>query len=89
MAEMRRRGSHLSRSIAIEGASSKAFLKRYLQIKSRPSIRDPTDATFPKMVHDGPFTVTVDRFDQTVTIKSAIKLCVLHDSKHPRRVQSN
>ena len=80
MAEIKSRGSHLSRPIAIEGASFEAFSKALSADQSRPSIRDPTIAIFSKTVHHGPFIVTVDRFDRTVTKFPPIYTCVLRRS---------
>ena len=53
-AEMLRRGSHLSRPIAIQGATSKAFLTFiYGSNRGRPSHSDGHDLI--ETVHDGPF----------------------------------
>ena len=82
-AEMKQWGANRDRPIAIQGAQSNAFYNASRGIASRRSILDPTATIFSKTVHRGCFIVTVDRFDQTVTPKKPIKLCVLHDSKHP------
>ena len=62
---------------------SERFYNRISSDESGPSISDPTDATFPKTVHRGPFIITVDRFDRTVTIQSPLNSLVLHECKHP------
>ena len=88
-AEIKSRGSHLSRPIAIEGASFEAFSKALSADQSRPSIRDPTIATFSENGPSWTVIVTVDRFDRTVTIFRPIKGHVLHVLMHPSKNQSN
>ena len=71
------RGAHLDRPIAIQGARFKGVLKRISNGSSGPSISDPTDAIYSKQSMMDRSSVTVDRFDQTVTPKCIIKRHVL------------
>ena len=67
-----RRGSHLDRSIAIQGAIFYAFYNGHLREIIQTVDQDQTAATFSETVHRGRFIVTVDQNDQTVTPKIAI-----------------
>ena len=80
---------HRDRRIAIQQRKNNAFYNASQGDASGPSIHDPTEAIFPKTVHHGPFIVTVDRFDRTVTKFRPLNSPVLHKCKHPSEIQSN